>query len=368
MQNNDIEQIISLFEENKNDFAIWIVANVNDTVQSSESFIKHCEVSEYFTKIEFSSIVSAITETFGYVRIFYSELEFIKYVLSNHKQIDTMHTIIFNFTRDGLFEGKKSLIPAFCDLFGLNYIGSNPFVTSLLRNKFVFSKFLEAMNIPVPNTSIYNAGLYDESKFSEGNPIIAKNVSESASIGMNCENIIFDWNSENISTKLDSICKKLNTKQLLIQDYIEGIECETFVVNIRGSYYAFQPIAISIHGSNIITSTISNLNDYSFFPLDEQCNIQTCNSIMKATEKAAKLLNIKNYARFDYRIKKDGSFYLIDIAGSPYLTKHSSISYLFTKIIGIEYKKIFSFLAALADINQSYEVNCKSDNNRPLEK
>ena len=51
-------------------------------------------------------------------------------------------------------------------------------------------------------------------------------------------------------------------------------------------------------------------------------------SIYAAT-KAASILNIKDYARFDFRIK-NGVPYLFDIAGTPYTIHHSSISYLFS--------------------------------------
>lgn len=77
--NKEIGKIIDDFEINKNNYTVWIIANVADTVQSEESFIKHSNFSEFFTKAEFSSIVSAISDIFGYVRIFYSEIEFITY-------------------------------------------------------------------------------------------------------------------------------------------------------------------------------------------------------------------------------------------------------------------------------------------------
>ncbi len=368
MTNKDIEKIIEEFEINKNDYVIWIIANVADTVQDEESFIKHSNFSEFFTKAEFSSIVSAISDIFGYVRIFYSEMEFITFILSNKNQIDSLHTIIYNFTRDGIKEGKKSLIPAFCDLFQLKYIGSNPFVVSLLRNKFVFSKFLENMDISVPNTMLYEANTHNDISCFIGKSVIAKNIYESASIGMDTTNIISYDSCEDYNIKLDELCNNLDVKQLLIQDYIEGIECETFVINLQGNYYAFQPIALEINGSSILTSKISDSNSYAFADLSKYMNDSVCDNIMRVTEKAAKLLNIKNYARFDYRVESNGKFYLIDIAGSPYLTRHSSIAYLFINILGLNYNKIFSLLAALTNINQSNDVNCKSDSKRPLEK
>lgn len=366
--NKEIGKIIDDFEINKNNYTVWIIANVADTVQSEESFIKHSNFSEFFTKAEFSSIVSAISDIFGYVRIFYSEIEFITYVLANKDQIDNLHTVIYNFSRDGINEGKKSLIPAFCDLFQLKYIGSNPFVVSLLRNKFVFTKFLGNMGIPVPKTMLYEFNCHNDISCFIKKPIIAKNIFESASIGMDTTNIICYDTRDDYYIKLNELCNNLNIQQLLIQDYIDGIECETFVINLQGNYYAFQPVALEINGSNILTSKISDSNNYTFVDLAKYMNNNVCNNIMQVTKKAAKLLNIKNYARFDYRVTSNGEFYLIDIAGSPYLTRHSSIAYLFTNILGINYNKIFSLLAALTNLNQLNDVNCKSDNKRPLEK
>lgn len=364
----NISQTISAFLENRNKYTVWITANVSDTVQEYESFIKHSDFSEFFTKAEFSSIVSAISETFGYVRIFYSESEFIKYVLENKNQIDTQHTIVYNFTRDGVCEGKKALIPAFCDLYGLNYIGSNPFVVSLLRNKFVFTKFLESMNIPVPITDIYSNKTFDVSKFSNVDNLIIKNINESASIGLDNENIIVNWKTKDVYAKLEELCKKMNSNRLLVQNYIDGIECEVFVVREKDNYLVFPPVALSINGSNILTSEISNLNDYRFYSLSDKIDKQICETIIGVTQKAANLLNIKNYARFDYRIETNGDFYLIDIAGSPYLTRHSSVAYMFMDILGMEYHEIFSLLAAIANKNQLHDVNCKSDNRSPREK
>lgn len=69
---------------------------------------------------------------------------------------------------------------------------------------------------------------------------------------------------------------------------------------------------------------------------------------MQYAEKAAKILNIKDYARFDFRINSSNGVYLIDIAGTPYSIKHSSIAYLFCNIYGYNYKDIYKTIAALS--------------------
>lgn len=366
----DLNYILKLMDQfllNRYSYTILIIANVNNTVQDEESFIQHSNFSEFFSKAEFASISSTISELFGYVRIFYSEVEFMQYVLNSKEKLSLENTIVFNFSRDGIYEGKKSLIPAFCDLFSLKYTSSNAFVISLLRNKYVYSQFLKALGIPVPITTCSN--LLEEVNFQyiKNKKIIIKNIFESASIGLEDKNVIKVSTYKNLKIQLQNFYDKMNSKHLLIQEFIEGAECEVLVIRIGESFYSFDPIMLNINNSTIITSKISEEYDYTFVPLINYFSHELCNSIKRTTQKAAQFLNIKNYARFDYRIDQNDNFYLIDIAGSPYLTRHSSIEYLFTHCLNLKYSDIFLLIATLTINNYLYDVNCKSDKGNPLE-
>ena len=44
-----LKGITDTFLKDKNMYSVWIVANVADTVQDEESFIKHSDFSEFFT-------------------------------------------------------------------------------------------------------------------------------------------------------------------------------------------------------------------------------------------------------------------------------------------------------------------------------
>ncbi|MEG0409170.1 MAG: hypothetical protein RR623_09880 [Bacilli bacterium] len=360
-----IKDILNETVQLKDNLELFVIANVSNTIQSNENMIVHSDPSEFFTKAEFAGIISSITYNFPYVRIFYSETEFMKYFFDNPK-INVSNSLVFNFARDGVSEGKKSLVPAFCSLYSLKYTGSNPFVISLLRNKYVYTKFLESQMISVPRSMIYLLNNNNDFIFNNGTKIIVKNIYESASIGMNDENILVFNESEIFNNKLETICKSLNSKSILIQEYIPGLECEVFVINYNNEYYAFQPILIKINGSEILTNSISNTYDYSFDLLSNHVNNNVCNEIMEETVSAAKKLGIKDYARFDYRIFND-NIYLIDIAGTPYLTMHSSINYLFTYYLNLKYTDIFLLLVGVCYFNYSNKVNCKSDNNNALD-
>ena len=199
------------------------------------------------------------------------------------------------------------MMPAFCDLVAIKLHKFKSFLLfSLLRKQICLHKILEAMKIPVPATSVYNFGEpFCSTIFNIAHPIIAKNLFESASIGLSEANIIYNWSRKNVREILDGLCNAMGVKQLLVQQYVDGMECEVFVVRILENYYAFTPVAIMIDGLKHFDLRYIKLLQVLFFFIGDLSGNKLCEDIMRTTEKAAKLLNIKNYARFDYRIDRD---------------------------------------------------------------
>lgn len=342
MTDNKLLEFILLYYKNINiDFDVYVIADTQTkTNQYGNGTVIHSDESEFFSRTEFAEIASAIFYCFGFVKVFYSELEFIKYILENNI-INTKY-IVYNFARDGRSNGKKSLIPAFCDLLNIKYTGSNAFVISLLRNKFIYTKFLETNGINVPKSEIYcnNTNFDDLYPTYKAQKVIVKNNHESASIGLTDENIfLFNDTSKEI---LDKLIDSMNTNTLLIQNYIAGIECEVLVLQYSGKYYALDPVEIVFRNNNYFIDTItSNAYNYDFAILNSPIK----EDIKIIAQNAAELLGVKDYARFDFRIK-DNTPFLIDIAGTPYTIYHSSIAYLFTQYYKLPYETIYKIIVA----------------------
>lgn len=331
---------LNLFNQINIDFDVYIIADVmNKTAFDSVCTYRHANECEFFSRQEFAEIASAIFNVFGYVKVFYSEVEFIRYMLDHN--VRKNECIIYNFARDGYSPGKKSLIPSFADLLNIKYTGSNAFVISLLREKYVYTCLLREHGLSVPRTYKYIAATgFLETPHFYNEKVIVKQNNESASIGMTTENI-FSWNSIGYyQDYLYNLCKKMNASELLVQEYIDGLECEVLVLNHNHTYHALDPIGVQINNGEIISSEVSNAYDYSFYLLEDKVPASICNDIRISAEKAASILGIDNYARFDFRIA-NGIYYLIDIAGTPYTIRHSSVSYLFTQIYKLKYEDIY---------------------------
>ena len=171
----------------------------------------------------------------------------------------------------------------------------------------------------------------------EGKDILIKNIDESASIGLtpDCQMTL----SRKSYEKFHDTAMKLNSKHVLVQEFIEGMECEVLVVQYQGQYFALDPIEIVFSdGQAFMDSGTSN--DYAYsFKLLTTADVAL---IRQAAVTAAEQLDITDYARFDFRIQ-DGKPYLFDIAGTPYTIRHSSIAYLFDQY-GLKYEDIYKVI------------------------
>ncbi|ADV69656.1 TPA: D-alanine--D-alanine ligase [Streptococcus suis] len=124
--------------------------------------------------------------------------------------------LVYNLARDGRKEGKKSLIPSFCDYFSINYTGSNALTVSLCRNKFIWGAIADYFNIPTPKTVCIKDGEVLGEPF-EAQKYIRKEISESASINLSNDSIMNNFEWKNIEKKIfccKSVFQELKLKSL----------------------------------------------------------------------------------------------------------------------------------------------------------
>lgn len=310
---NKIHDLLDNFEEKNYKTTIFLVANLKKyTEQMSHYVIEHASDNEFFSLSEFEEIASSLLKIGLCLNVFYTEIDFIDYILKNYNRLNSSEILVYNLARDGKKEGKKSLIPSFCDYFGLNYTGSNALIVSLCRNKFIWSALSNFFEVKTPKTACYKNSTLLGNKFLS-NKYIKKEPIESASINLSENSVIenFDW-------------KNVNNEHFLIQEYIDGIEVEVPFFCIDNQYVILDPIKLDMH-TDILTSEVSDNNDYSF-KLFNDINLEK--SLKETTKKLVQYIGIDTYGRVDFRIDKKGNFFVIDIATMPYTTKHSSFNFV----------------------------------------
>ncbi|MCL2847652.1 MAG: ATP-grasp domain-containing protein [Firmicutes bacterium] len=329
-----IKKCIASFYDNYKESTLVVIANTrSDTVKYSKFDLDTADEVEFFSESEFDEIsIQGLRPIKLFSTYYFNELDFIKDILDG--KFDLNKVLVFNMARNGRKQGKKSLIPSFCDLLKIIYTGSNAFSQSLCRNKYVYTQFLSVHNLHLPETFLLNKKSWQHRK-----PItkfIIKPVAESGSIGVS-ETIDF-------ASYLDTqSITHINNDDMLYQEYICGDEYEVPLFISKESIFPLEPMQI-ISEKKILDVNTSNSNSYKYKFIE---NRLLSSKMKKIAILVAKLLKIQNYGRVDFRINEHGEPVIIDISTTPYLSKNSSFYENFHKV-GLSYTNLFEYILALS--------------------
>ncbi|WP_315111399.1 ATP-grasp domain-containing protein [Clostridium intestinale] len=296
---------------------IVIVAHVLTPRGHDNPIQLNCSETEHFTIQEFNEIYQGVVSAGFFIKkIFFTEFDFMKDVTSSYHEYTS--TIVFNLCRNGKGMNKKTIVPAICDLLGIMYTSSNAGSCALARNKLLFTSLLAASGVLCPATSLDPKDLMKN--LSDDTKVILKPNGESASQGIGDKSIL----------KLKE-ATLLNSENFLVQEYIDGYECEVPIFCVRNKCFAMPPVGISFDKGELtgIISYESSLNySYGFYPLSDVLSEKICKEIMRDAEKTFRLLGLERYGRVDFRIDfATKKHYVMDISTTPYLTKHSSFAF-----------------------------------------
>ena len=307
---------------------LFVVCNKKNEHQSTSSFnYSGFDIStEFLSDSEFDEVITLLGLLHTPIEIFQNETDFLDYVIHNTKSLKKV--LVYNSAQSGIGPGRKSLVPAFCNMKRIPYTGSNAYVVSLCRHKYHVNKLLSFAGHQVPLS-----WLYDENGWLEGPPeinkkVIVKPIYESASIGIDDHAVFF------YTAKSDEeIFKKhKELKQpILVQEFITGYEVEYPFLCFRGYPIPLLPIGISLDnenqamGNNILTYEKVYFDKYRFY--DFSSNTQTDTRIARDAAHAVRILGLNGLCRVDFRVSENGEPYITDVSANPHFVTHSSVHF-----------------------------------------
>lgn len=317
---------------------VVLIAHVREPRGNMNVTQLQCSEAERFSIDEFNEIYQGIVAAGYFVQaIYFNEIDFINDYIEHPERYK--NSLIYSLARNGLGDNKKTLVPAFCELLGLKYTTSPSLSCALARNKYYFSTLFDVHNVPVPESWLFtDEGIWMNGAPEDGTKVICKPAFESASQGINEKGII------TVSPELES---KLLGASYIVQEYIEGAECEVPVFKVGNIVHVFPPIGIDLYGKSILDENASNDNQYGFYQLGERFPSEVITKIQSITERAFRLLQMDVYGRIDFRITSDGKPFIFDVSTTPYTTRHSSFAYAFNQL-GFEYCDIYRAVISAA--------------------
>ncbi|WP_322904068.1 hypothetical protein [Paenibacillus campi] len=354
MYNNShhIENLLKKVTSIKDQYQISLLTNTaNKTKAIQQKTLHDSDYHEFLSVKEYVEILKGIEQAGFHTHTYFNELEFIHQTLEEayyqHRQI------VYNLAHNGNFVGKKSLIPSFCDLLSIPYIGSNAWVSSFCKARYMYSKYAIAHGIKTPKSWVYSS---DDTWFNNDSPmhgqkIIVKPLYEFALTNWG-EKPIFKYDAKTFKDGLHQTKLKEQyprSTQWLVQEYISGYDCEVPL------FIDQKPIDLAIVGVFIhrVTAVKTNLlmseglYHYDFYDIHSILKKEQIDCISVTARTIAQLIGLRHYGKINFRIDNQGDIYLLDIDSSPQTTKHSSFDYTF-KQLGFKNSDIYACIIAMA--------------------
>lgn len=327
-----------------NSHEVILLTSNKEKTNNQADYSGYSVKSEFFSDEEETRILDALCKIGFSVHRFYNEEDFIAFVSGEQHKLS--NRIVINSAQKGTKIGRKSLIPAICDLFGIPYVGSDPYVVSLCRDKYRCGCILAQNGIPVPDAWLYQpvGGWFREPPTTAGQLIVKPNY-EAASIGIDALNIC---NGSAMYEKVRQL-ESIYHQEILAEQFISGYEVEIPVITFNNVPTAFFPVGINLDGDKkmgerILDYHLRDVDAYEYYDFSLE-KPQAAKVALAVAVRTAQILNIKGFGRVDLRISENSDVYVTDIATNPHYTARSSYEFLFSQL-GFGYDDLIACLIA----------------------
>lgn len=276
-----------------------------DRISSREKVNIYTDTLEFTSDVYFDALEKALKHTNRKYYIYNSPEEFIDNI-SKHKN-DIVFSAIWSGT---LSRNRKSLIPAICESYNIDYIGADVYVQTICQDKYLAKLFCKDYNIEIPKGYVFNDLINFEKIKNLVFPLIIKPNCEGSSIGISDENIVDNYNDAHKLAK--KLLKKF--KAIIIEEYVDGDEVSVCIVG-KDSIELCEVIALTINGSSYFFHQIWGFESKKLGRYDVGRKCVTCNISENIIQECRKIfldLGKVDYMRIDGRIK-DNKFYLIEL-------------------------------------------------------
>ncbi len=272
-------------------------------------------------------------------------------VIAKIEEIDP--DIIFNLTESLYNESRNEIaVAGLFDLLKFPYTGSPPSALGLALNKRKTKQVLRAAGLPVPSSVVAIPGQSFSVNDLEA-PYFVKPVREDGSAGISSDSIV--ETKEAAEERVKFIHENYH-QPALVEEFIAGRELNVAIIgNAEPKILAIGEIDFSKmpkNEPNIISYEAkwdpkSPLYDATeiVYPAIIEDELKT--KIEKAAMKAYLEIGCRDYGRVDFRLRKDGKFYILEVNTNPDISMESGINKA-AQSSGITYNQFINEIANYA--------------------
>lgn len=255
--------------------------------------------------------------------------------------------LVFNLSDDGYQQNAQfeSQIPAFLDLIGVPYTGSDHLCLGTCLDKYRTKLLLRSQSIPTPNFFIVeNAenGVPTTSDLTF--PLIVKPSREDGSIGIRASSVVEDMDS--LIVQCTKVIDRFH-QPALVEEFVEGRE---FSVGILGRHdlqvLPISEIIFTMHPSD--RTVVSYEGKWSQESDQYRSTMGQCpamveptleNKLINLAKKSYGIMGVKDYGRIDYRVGEDGLPQILEVNPNPDISREGGLARM-TSADGMDYLEL----------------------------
>ena len=233
--------------------------------------------------------------------------------------------LVFNLVESfGADDTKEPHVAAYYDLLGLRYTGSGPRGLAIGMDKALTKKVLQFHGVQTPRfVTVFRGrvGWAHDLEF----PVIVKPAREDGSIGIGFGSLV--GSIKELMERIDALHADFN-HPVLIEEYIDGREIYVGVIgNENAETFPAVELDLShlprgtprIAGAEVKWQEGTRAYRGSKYRAPASLPEPTAERLEEAALTSFQSLQLRDYARFDFRVTAKGDVYLIEANPNPYL-------------------------------------------------
>jgi D-alanine-D-alanine ligase len=267
--------------------------------------------------------------------------------------------MVFNMAYGIQGQNRYTHVPAMLEMLGIPYIGSGPETHAVVQDKVMTKIVLQKNNLPTPGFWVFSSvdDTFDDLVF----PVIVKPKMESTSMGME---VVDNWNDLR-----KAVCKQMEqfSQEILVEQFIPGRE---FAVGLLGNGNSVEILPIVEMDLKGDPNRIQTITDKKQTPVDKICPAlltpeQTA-EIKRICLAAFRKLGLYDFTRVDFRMDKDGRFYVLELNSMASLGVTGSY-YTAAKSAGYTYDTLINKILDVATLRYFGESYLEPESSEQIE-
>jgi D-alanine-D-alanine ligase len=339
--------------ERAGDLALFLVYDRPSLLEQRPELAKAFFLQRCVSDVELDRTATAFRDVGAYVELFEGDRAFIEALASGRLNALPHHMkVVYNGIEGGIGSGgfqpgRKALLPAVADSFGIACSNSNAYACALGRHKFHYLTVLRALGMPTPDSWHFrdSDGWAGRRRPPDEIKVIAKSTYESWSVGVTDESVFVT--DAATDERVAAIAAAIG-QPVTVQTFVPGAEV-CVPVFACPDLVASPPVEAVLRKAPRDPAAFMTVHDnieavgIDFVPYSSEAVTQS--SLLALARQGFADLQLSGFGRMDFRVDASGQPWLFDVGVSPALGDEES-AYVSVAHLGLAHDEYLRLVVA----------------------